>query len=153
MVKNFLTSLVGQLLLVLLGLAVISACQPRSQHQAARHLKFERHTMAVKTLNGATINAERPLSISFDGNRMNGYAGCNSFFGSYNASRDGVFGTGAIGATKMACMGERDQLERDYLERLAQAKSYAVNRDQLQLLDAQRKVLLSFISAPATKRL
>ena len=153
MVKNFLTSLVGQLLLVLLGLAVISACSLEANTKPHATLNLNGTQWQLKTLNGATINAERPLSISFDGNRMNGYAGCNSFCGSYNASRDGVFGTGAIGATKMACMGERDQLERDYLERLAQAKSYAVSRDQLQLLDAQRKVLLSFISAPATKRL
>jgi heat shock protein HslJ len=41
----------------------------------------------LKTLDGATVaNDERPLSISFDENRINGYAGCNSFFGNYRHS-------------------------------------------------------------------
>ena len=153
MIKNFLTSVVGQLLLVLLALAVISACSLEANTKPHTTVSLNGTQWHLKSLNGATINAERPLSISFDGNRMNGYAGCNSFFGSYNASSDGVFDAGTIGATKMACIGERDQLERDYLARLVQASIYAVNRDQLQLLDAQRKVLLSFTSAPATKRL
>jgi heat shock protein HslJ len=153
MVKNFLTSLVGQLLLVLLGLAVISACSLEAHTKPHTALNLNGTQWHLKTLNGATLKTERPLSISFDSNRMSGYSGCNSFFGSYTASSDGVFGTGAIGATKMACIGERDQLERDYLDRLAQASTYTASRDQLQLLDAQRKVLLSFVSAPATKRL
>ena len=85
MVKNFLTSLVGQLLLVLLGLAVISACSLEANTKPHATLNLNGTQWQLKTLNGATINAERPLSISFDGNRMNGYAGCNSFFGSYNA--------------------------------------------------------------------
>ncbi|QTR51348.1 META domain-containing protein [Candidatus Thiothrix anitrata] len=153
MVKNFLTSLVGQLLLVLLGLAVISACSLEANTKPHATLNLNGTQWHLKTLKGATLKTERPLSISFDSNRMSGYSGCNSFFGSYTASSDGVFGTGAIGATKMACIGERDQLERDYLDRLAQASTYTASRDQLQLLDAQRKVLLSFVSAPATKRL
>lgn len=92
----------------------------------------------LKTLDGATVaNDERPLSISFDENRINGYAGCNSFFGNYTASGDDVFSSGSVGTTKMACLGERDQLERHYLEQLAQAKQYVISRDQLHLLDAQ----------------
>jgi heat shock protein HslJ len=144
MVRKILSSLAAQLVIVLLGLAIVSACSLDSNVKVAPTMTLVNTDWQLKTLEGATINSKRPLSMRFDESRINGYAGCNSFFGNYTASSDGVFSTGSIGTTKMACLGEGDLLEQQYLAKLAQAKQYVISRDQLHLLDAQRKTLLVF---------
>lgn len=148
MVRALLSSMVGQLLIALLGLAIVSACSLEAGTKPAPAANLHKTNWLLKTLDGANVNSERPLSLQFDGGRLNGYAGCNSIFGNYTASNDGVFSVGSIGSTKMACIGERDQLEHTYLQRLAQASQYAVVRDQLHLLDGQRKILLVFTAEP-----
>jgi heat shock protein HslJ len=104
----------------------------------------------LQTLDGKTVNNSRLLTISFEDGRLSGFSGCNRFFGHYTDSNDGVFSTGSIGATKMACGDERDQLEQHYLEQLASAKLYAISLDQLHLLDPKRKVLMVFSAEKQT---
>lgn len=152
MVRKLLSSFAAQLILVLLGLAIVSACSLDTNTKTHVAANLAGTHWNLKTLDGTTVaSGERPLSISFDENRINGYAGCNSFFGNYTASGDGVFSSGSVGTTKMACLGERDQMEQHYLEQLAQAKQYVISRDQLHLLDAQRKILLVFSAVPSAQ--
>lgn len=142
MVRKFFSSLAGQLFIALLGLAIVSACSLDTKAKTALNLVDTNWTL--KTLDGTALNSERPLSLRFSADHVNGYAGCNSFFANYTASSDGVFGLGTVGMTKMACLGTRDQQEREFLQRLNQVKQYSMTREQLLLLDAQRKVLLAF---------
>ena len=143
-IPTILSSFSGQIFATLVGLAIVSACTLDTKTQADNGLSLKHSAWQLKTLNGNAINHERPLTLNFDDSRLNGYAGCNSFFGSYVGSNDGVFSTGAIGATKMACGGERDQIEQQFLKGLSQAKQFALSREQLHLLDENRKILLTF---------
>lgn len=146
MVRKIVSSFAGQLILVLLALAIVSACSMEtrhSQHNPSPALASSQWRL-VSLNNAAVTNTARPLTLGFEAGKLSGFSGCNRFFGNYTSSRDGVFSAGPIGATKMACGGEQDLLEQQYLNRLAQARQYAVSVGQLQLLDAAHNVLLTF---------
>ena len=138
----------GRIIAFSIGLAIISACSMDAKTQPAPELNLQNTVWQLKLLADQPVNNVRPLTLQFAENRLSGYAGCNSFFGSYIGSGDGVFSAGALGATKMACDGTRDTLEQTYLTALRQAKQFAVSRDQLHLLDANRKVLMVFSPIP-----
>ncbi len=145
MLKKLLSSVTGQILIVLLGLAIVSACSnldtqanPKPAMSVAG-TQWELHKLGKDTLTLAP-----PISINFDSDRVAGYSGCNRYFASYTASGDGVFGVGPIGATKMACMGEGGQLEQRYFEELGKANQYCIILNQLHLMDAKRNVLMVF---------
>ncbi len=153
MKSKIVTSLTGQIFSVLVGLAIISACTLETSFSApAISLSLANTQWQLKTLDNTAINNDRPLTLHFDETRINGYAGCNRFFGGYTASADGVFNTGTPGTTKMACLGERDQLEHDYLQRLSQTSRYAIVHDQLHLLDSQHRILLVYQATHTDKK-
>ena len=58
-----------------------------------------------------------PLSITFDSNenRINGFAGCNRFFGSYK-TKGNTISFSQVGITKMLCQEEANQIEQRFLE-------------------------------------
>lgn len=141
---KILASLAGQIFGVLIGLAIVSACTLETGFSAPRPLTLANTQWKLKPLGNTAVDAARPLTLNFDETRASGYAGCNRFFSGYTASADGVFSTSSIGTTKMACMGERDQQEHEYLQQLAQAKRYAITHGQLHLLDEQRQILLVY---------
>ena len=152
--KTVLSSFTGQILSVVVGLTVVSACTLDGKTHPEPSLSLKNTTWQLQTLDGNPVVSERPLTLNFDDNRLNGYAGCNSFFGTYVSGADGVFSSGAIGATKMACGGERDQHEQHYLNALSQAHQFVVSHDQLHLLDANRQLLMVFstVKSSATPR-
>jgi len=62
--------------------------------------------------------------------QMNGFAGCNSFFGTYVAS-DMTIETGQIGSTRMACPDDIMAAEQEFLAALQSATSYRIVADKL----------------------
>ena len=149
--KAFLSSFSGQIIAALLILAFISACSFDAKSTTPT-MTLANTQWNLKTLNGKAINTERPLSIQFDNSRMNGFSGCNQFFGNYTASNDGVFSSSGIGATKMACIGDKDQLEQQFFSQLKQATQYGVTREQLHLLDNKRNILMIFGATKPAKK-
>lgn len=150
--RTFFTSLTGQVSSALLALLLVSACTLDPAEAPPPTTTLAGTTWELKTIDNQPAPAKQPLTLSFEDTRMGGYSGCNRYFGNYTSSNDGVFSTGPIGATKMACIGERGQQEQHYLELLGKASQYAVSRGQLHLLDTSRKILLVFTAAkPATK--
>lgn len=144
--KAFFTSFTGQIISVLLMLAIVSACTLEPTDTSPT-MTLAGTSWNLKTLDGQTVSSDPPPNISFEASRMGGYGGCNRYFANYTGSSDGVFSTDQVGATKMACIGERGQLEQRYLELLGKASQYAVSREQLHLLDTNRKILLVFAAA------
>ena len=143
MIKQLLSSFTGQIFAVLVGLAIVSACTMDAKSSTST-LSLADTQWTLKILSDTMVTNERPLTIAFDKNRLNGFAGCNRFSANYTGSQDGVFSIGPISATKMACGGSRDQLEQRYLEQLSKVTQYAIILDQLQLLDHNRKMLMTF---------
>jgi len=72
----------------------------------------------------------------------NGFAGCNSFFGSFELKESNGISFGKMGATMMACkdMG----FERNYLDALTNTSSYSINGNKLILFNEQKIALAKF---------
>lgn len=153
MLKKFLSSITGQILVVLLGLAIVSACTIDTSAKSERILSLAGTNWELQKLGKDSVTSDRPLSLNFDDSRMTGYSGCNRFFGSYTGSSDGVFSSGPLGMTKMACMGDRNLLEQRFFEQLKKTSQYAITHDQLHLLDSNRNILMVFGAVkPATNK-
>ncbi len=92
-------------------------------------------------LHPALTTAEVTLRFSDDG-RVNGQAGCNSYFGQYCSSVDGSLTITGLGSTKMFCHepGVMQQ-EEDFLNALDAAEKYTV-RDGLLLISGGGKELI-----------
>lgn len=56
------------------------------------------------SIGGVPVAPDRPTSLSFDGTRLNGSAGCNRFSGAYTAEGRRLT-AGPLMATEMACPG------------------------------------------------
>ncbi|WP_162596688.1 META domain-containing protein [Thiofilum flexile] len=89
-------------------------------------------------------NLSRPITVLFERGRMSGFNGCNSYSGNYIANEDGTLALGQPSVSRILCSGVPSQTERDYMDKLARVRIYALVRGQLVLLDAQRKPLLTF---------
>lgn len=143
MLKAFFSSFTGQLVGVLVLLSIISACSFDAK-EPAPSITLANTSWVLKTLDGKAVTTDRLPTIQFDDTRMNGYSGCNQFFGNYTSSNDGIFTTSAVGATKMACLDDKNALEQQFFAQLEKANKYAVTREQLHLLDNGRNILMVF---------
>ncbi|RKP44938.1 META domain-containing protein [Trinickia fusca] len=74
------------------------------------------------------------LSTATGERRASGYAGCNRFGGAYQL-KSGKLSMGPLMATRMACTGTRNELERAYLDALAHIGKVGVQMREPQQLD------------------
>ncbi len=101
----------------------------------------------VTELDGAAPNLPadaRPLTIQFDtaANTANGFAGCNTFRGSYKEG-NGAIHLGPFAVTRMACPGTGN-VEQHYLGAMAQIRTYRVSATSLDLIDGGGAVLVRY---------
>ena len=131
----------GRLALLSCWLFILSGCNTKANPNFINYqLLSQSHWILAKN----TPNLARPVTLAFERGRMNGFNGCNSYSGSYIASEDGTLALGQPGVSRMLCSGIADQVEQDYMAKLARVRMYALVRGQLHLLDTQRKPLLTF---------
>ena len=147
MIKKILGSIMGQLFIVLMGLAIMSACSiginagtPEPQQA------LDKSVWQLTAIEGKALpkDAAAP-TLKFENGRLTGFTGCNRLFASYVATTEGGLTLSALGTTKMACMGAGGDLERSVLAALEQTNLYALPPGQLNLLDTNHKVLLTYI--------
>ena len=82
---------------------------------------------------GQPVQAQPPITMGFSREgRINGYGGCNRYFGIYTASPDGSLTIGQVGATKMFCL-EQMELEQRFFQALAGVTRFTVDTNQLRL--------------------
>ncbi|MGF1499212.1 MAG: META domain-containing protein [Elainellaceae cyanobacterium] len=85
-------------------------------------------------------------SIRFSEGRVGGNATCNRFFGSYRLDEDDLT-IQPLGLTRMACPDEFMAQEQRVVTALGQVASYAIANDELQFLNANGDILLTFTKA------
>jgi copper homeostasis protein (lipoprotein) len=87
----------------------------------------------------------RKPHIIFDSekNRINGFAGCNSFFGEYQIKDDGAVRFENIASTKMYC-SETMKIENAFLQALHNCGKLSVENSILKIEDAENKVIAVF---------
>ena len=71
------------------------------------------------------------ISISFDMNRFNGFAGVNNYFGNYEIRRGNIIVFSNIGSTRMSGPPELMQKEYDFLELINEAFYISYNKNVL----------------------
>lgn len=76
-----------------------------------------------------------PVSLQFNGNRLNGRTGCNKFSGSYQAKNGSLTIGKALGSTRKLCGEEIMAQENLFLQLLPQIRSYRFSPNgQLELI-------------------
>src|SRR5690349_11611407 len=80
------------------------------------------------------------LSLSLDdAQKLNGFAGCNRFFGGYELSESKIKFSG-MGSTKMFCQ-DKSATEDKYLQALREVESFKSESGKLFLLAGEKTVL------------
>ena len=103
----------------------------------------------LEMLEGKTISTsqemEREIGFTLNEkeNRINGFSGCNSFFGTYKLEAGNRISFSSLGATKMACPSS-DFNESDFLEIFGMADNYRITGDRLELNVGRRAPLAIF---------
>ena len=95
---------------------------------------------------GSEDVATAGISIKFaaDGT-LDGYAGCNNYFGSYTVSGQQLTIAENLGTTRMACPPAQTTLEGRYLMLLPTVKSYTATATELQLVYGNDGAALVYI--------
>ena len=89
----------------------------------------------VVGLNGqqvATNTTSKPMYLEFKADStVSGNGGCNAFSGNYSVGKDNEISFGQMVRTNVLCAGI--DYEKNYVNSLAKADHYAINRDTLTL--------------------
>jgi inhibitor of cysteine peptidase len=93
--------------------------------------------------------ADFEITAQFENGRISGKSAVNLYGGQYTADASGAFGVGMLISTLMAGSGPAMLAEAAYTGLLGQARSYAVDGDELTLLGEGGNELLIFGTASA----
>lgn len=100
----------------------------------------------VEVVSQTAVLPDTELTLNFDGDQINGLAGCNSYFAEVTINEDGTLSVGLVGSTLMACMNEDVmQQESDFLAALGEVTSYTLSGNRLTLHTADGS--LEFVAA------
>ncbi len=95
-------------------------------------------------LNGEKVSplpGDRQPSLRIDpeSGKVGGFSGCNRFFSTLKIEGDSL-NWSPVGATRMACPGERDEVEARFLDMLGKASNWALVEGDLVFLNQGRPV-------------
>ncbi len=159
--QNMKILIAGRFLVLLLAALALPGCSTavksgRVENTTAQHdamtlvlnnktgWQLEKMARSDGTL--LSLQPKTAISLYFDGARIHGNSGCNSYFGGYRATaKDSRLVIGDIGFTMMACADAIMRQERRYLDLLQHAASYRGAGNSLQLLDEAGDVVLVFV--------
>ncbi|HTM67077.1 MAG TPA: META domain-containing protein [Flavipsychrobacter sp.] len=93
----------------------------------------------LQTIAADTIAlAKNPFIIFTADNKVNGFAGCNLFFGAYS-QQDNKLKISDLGSTKMAC--KDDYVEPKFMQFLGEVDHFAISGDRLILYKGEFSVI------------
>jgi heat shock protein HslJ len=81
---------------------------------------------------GSLDSLRRPVTMRFAEGRIDGFSGCNRFFGNYTVDRDKLI-LGRLAGTMMACPGPAMKIESAFKSALNGDFRYAISNDRLTL--------------------
>lgn len=118
----------------------LAACQGTSDQRAtvsesASAGRLDNTSWHVKAIDGDDIIFNAMITIAFEGDRVSGVAGCNSYFGSIASSGSDVMFS-QMGSTRRACEPALMDQEQKFLHTMATIDSYRIEQDtRLMLFD------------------
>lgn len=116
-------------------------------NQPMQQILQQNQWQLVSYFNSQSMQAALPdhlATMLFSGRKVSGSTGCNQYFSAYQLTGQQGLQFSQSGSTMMACQGDRNQQERQYLKNLAEVRFYQIQGEQLQLLDAGQQVRLIF---------
>lgn len=134
MYRSMVLRVLGMVLLVM----IVAGCAAEAESLAGTEWRLS--GWSVSSLNPADFE----ITAEFDGERIGGKAGVNSYGGGYSVGPAGAFSTGDLVTTLMAGPEPAMRAERVYLDLLQQARRYEREDGALTLLDERENVLLIF---------
>ena len=117
--------------IICVGMMILAACASSGAQQGG---ELTGKVWAVTDLMGKPLVADTGISAQFttDG-KVSGSAGCNRYSGMYTVSGSNITFSSPMASTMMMCDQAIMDQESAYLNTLGEAKTYAVNGDQLTL--------------------
>ena len=92
-------------------------------------------------------NVQKPLNISFSEKGVNGYSGCNTYFGPFKTSKKHHIKLGPLASTMMACIGEDcGKIEVGFIRNLDLVNKYKIDGNHLYFYQ-DSQLLLTFRKA------
>ena len=122
---------------------VLVACTPSGMPAQAQAQPPATTTLAATGWQDITQQPGEPLTLVFapDGAQVQGYAGCNRFFGQARLGQGKDLHLGPLASTRMACEPSRMALETRYITALESARSWRVEGQSLLLTDERGQVV------------
>lgn len=84
-------------------------------------------------------------TITFEGERASGFAGCNRWFGTVTQGEDAALTFSSVGSTRMMCEGAQMTIEQEFLAALGNTRTARVDGDQLVLVDTGGAEIARFL--------
>ncbi len=142
---KFITILLTILLLKSCGNTKATAMQNNENITEALSGKYN-----VSILNSDAITI-KTLTITFDEktNKVSGFSGCNSFFGTYKTKKDSIIFS-ELGATRMFCENAENKIEQTMLDALSKTTSFHIDNNILSLQN-DNDILLKASKDPTQK--
>jgi len=141
MVAKRVLSVVGCLTCV----AVLAACSGGSSAQDPTSLEGIQWELAASSVTDVDVS-DIGITVNFDSGVISGFAGVNSYSGSFEAGDDGSFSVGTIATTLMAGPEPLMAAESAFLRILGASESYEESDGMLTLRTADEETL-EFVAA------
>ena len=126
-----------QIVFCFLAVSLFFSCKPAEKSASLTGTKW-----VLESMNGREVKLKEPTSevfMTLEDGKVNGKAGCNSFFGSYELGEENQLDFGPMGATKMACPDM--DIEVFFFTMLDSTRIYTIEGNKLSLKDVNEGVL------------
>ncbi|MCW3169582.1 META domain-containing protein [Chryseobacterium sp. 09-1422] len=122
--KNFFLSLCT--------VAVLASCGTMSNTSSSNKVgKAQPSISNTKWTLADNVKGKTP-TLQIEGTKVNGNAGCNSYFGTLSTdAASGTFTASQLGSTKMAC--DNMSVEQNFMSMMGKANKYVVSGNTLEL--------------------
>ena len=103
-------------------------------------LELDGSAWELEMLDSKPLLAGTQITLRFEGDQIQGTAGCNSYFGDYALEGDDGWTVGMLGNTEMFCMQPGGVMEQEtaYLKALREADTIRLDGEELVIEDDGR---------------
>ena len=129
--------------MILLVPLIFVSCSSSENTNTGTTVPLENTRWKLKTLNGNKIftpESGKDIFIRFSSadKRANGFAGCNTFFGTYKSDKNKI-AIGPVASTEMFCEAMM-QRETEFFKTLNATRKFKIKGNYLQLYDSVKMI-------------
>lgn len=119
------------LFLSICTVAFLASCGTMANSSASKVGKSQPSISATKWVLADNVKGKTP-TLNIEGSKVNGNAGCNSYFGTLSTdTSSGSFSASQLGSTRMAC--DNMSVEQNFMSMMGKVNKYVVSGNTLEL--------------------